>query len=384
MIRAFAAILAVSALIVASSPVCDSDDSLPGREALAELYFGVAGDDSGALDNAAKWLHLLAASSLDAAHGDVLYNVVENYAQNNAIYLAIDVLETAKTHPDIVRRIYAEKLQAEIRHRFPAQSEAYDVEVERLKKVFSGSTAATKDTETHVLFPTHVRRSKNIATSREIDDFYERVVGVYDSFESTTSDVSITNHEFFTWQAEYVRDHDGAHLPAFASSDLMRKLVDETKREAYAMLQESYGFGAAEALRAAAHDLIYWVSVHGPGSVHQPHLTEDAILNAVFYVSTPKNSGKLRFFDPRGKGHLDLKFTGNDAVAEPPFVSYFDVLPEKGTLLMFPGWLVHTVLPSGDSGELDPRHRVSISLSLKGEWKDTSMKVRDRVSEVTR
>jgi uncharacterized protein (TIGR02466 family) len=105
-------------------------------------------------------------------------------------------------------------------------------------------------------------------------------------------------------------------------------------------------------------------------------------VGGVFYVRTPAGAGKLHIFDPRGKSPLGL----DDPMAHPspPFHRGVRVTPQEGKLVLFPGWLVHSVVPS-DSGArgadnlltapepLEPQqYRVSLSLNLKGEWYDTS------------
>ena len=44
-------------------------------------------------------------------------------------------------------------------------------------------------------------------------------------------------------------------------------------------------------------------------------------------------------------------------------------------LVLFPGWLVHQVLPAPSGAPMDEArdgYRVSISVNFKGEWQDTT------------
>lgn len=60
---------------------------------------------------------------------------------------------------------------------------------------------------------------------------------------------------------------------------------------------------------------------------------------------------------------------------EPPFHRTHSIKPKESTLVLFPGWLVHSVrgIPN-DSRDIDFKgsYRVSMSLNLKGEWIDTA------------
>ena len=101
----------------------------------------------------------------------------------------------------------------------------------------------------------------------------------------------------------------------------------------------------------------------------------------VYYARVPKNAGRLRLFDPRGKGFdptgkhsglVDVK-----AMPNPPFHRTVSIRPEEGKLVIFPGWLVHSVMQpeessTSDSQAQDDDYRVSIAINLKGEWQDSS------------
>jgi hypothetical protein len=59
-------------------------------------------------------------------------------------------------------------------------------------------------------------------------------------------------------------------------------------------------------------------------------------------------------------------------MARPPFHRTVTLTPEEGMMVLFPGWLVHTVLPSRGLNVHQSKYRISISVNLKGEWQDTA------------
>jgi hypothetical protein len=83
-------------------------------------------------------------------------------------------------------------------------------------------------------------------------------------------------------------------------------------------------------------------------------------------------------YDPRGKHPLhDLKVPTSPP--NPPFHRIVSLAPAESLLVLFPGWLVHSVGAASVS-EFAPqvradqtvKYRVSLSLNLKGEWGDTA------------
>ena len=59
----------------------------------------------------------------------------------------------------------------------------------------------------------------------------------------------------------------------------------------------------------------------------------------------------------------------------PPFHRSVELPAKEGVLVLFPGWLVHQVLPAPSGAPMDEArdgYRVSISVNFKGEWQDTT------------
>lgn len=97
-----------------------------------------------------------------------------------------------------------------------------------------------------------------------------------------------------------------------------------------------------------------WASVHHNCVAHLRHTHEYCVVSGVYYVKTPKETGKLLLHDPRGP--------------LPPFdKSIIKLSPKSGDILMFPSWLIHEVSPTeGDS------ERISIAWNVPGSWEATT------------
>ncbi|KAH8098128.1 putative 2OG-Fe(II) oxygenase [Aureococcus anophagefferens] len=84
----------------------------------------------------------------------------------------------------------------------------------------------------------------------------------------------------------------------------------------------------------------------------------------------------LALYDPRGARPFDAGGDGGGGrrVARPdaPFHRTVELPAAEGVLVLFPGWMVHQVLPSAASSRASETYRVSISVNFKGEWQDTT------------
>jgi uncharacterized protein (TIGR02466 family) len=105
-----------------------------------------------------------------------------------------------------------------------------------------------------------------------------------------------------------------------------------------------------------------WTSLHANGSYHTPHHHVDSVLSGVFYVQIPENEGRsmrngagdLVFYDPRG--------------ALPPFGKSLHITPKPGELVLFPGYLLHSVEPTHSASAF----RISVSFNIQGSWEAAS------------
>jgi len=97
----------------------------------------------------------------------------------------------------------------------------------------------------------------------------------------------------------------------------------------------------------------FWATISYDGLYHMSHTHPDAVVSGVFYAKVPERAGAIVFDDPRGP--------------RPPFDGKLIITPEPGELLMFPSWLVHSVLPT-----LGSDRRVSFSFNVQGQWSTTT------------
>lgn len=94
-----------------------------------------------------------------------------------------------------------------------------------------------------------------------------------------------------------------------------------------------------------------------PLEVDTPHSHPLCFMVGVFYVQVPEKSGDILLHDPRG----GVIWPEPLAVTEPDKQTraYHRITPKEGQLLLFPGYLVHSVEPN-----LSDQVRISIAMSI--------------------
>ena len=93
-----------------------------------------------------------------------------------------------------------------------------------------------------------------------------------------------------------------------------------------------------------------WANLLKSGGQHSGHIHPHSAISGTFYVAVPKDSGAIRFEDPR----LPLMMA---APSRPD--TFVTIEPRPGLLLLWESWLRHEVLPGTGKGE-----RLSISFNF--------------------
>jgi uncharacterized protein (TIGR02466 family) len=87
-----------------------------------------------------------------------------------------------------------------------------------------------------------------------------------------------------------------------------------------------------------------WANIARDGAYTRAHSHDGSIWSIIYYVCTdpPKpdrpQNGMLGFIDPRSGARTAPRMVE-------PFSYFLDVQPEPGTMIVFPGWLLHEVHP---------------------------------------
>ena len=181
------------------------------------------------------------------------------------------------------------------------------------------------------------------------------------------------NNTFFEWQRLRAFQHS---IPGLAHSSEFAWLEGHIAAAAVAMLR---ALAAPERVTTAIElgvlGIDAWSAVHARGAAHAYHVHDGVGVSGSYYLATPRDAGAMRLHDPRGAyyselvGESDGFEAGSGATASAlgaEAESDIVIYPTAGDLILFPPWLVHSVLPT--SGE---EERVTISFNVHGEWGTT-------------
>jgi len=146
------------------------------------------------------------------------------------------------------------------------------------------------------------------------------------------------------WQSE----HDLAQWSGPAG----KKLIDHAL--ALADSHTSGGQAGSSRWRCEA-----WANVSGPGHFNMPHVHSATFWSAVYYVRVGEGEGgELVLHDPRMPGlqmyapHLRFRALGPEGQAK--------IEPRAGLMVLFPGWLSHSVEPWQGTG-----NRISVAMNIR-------------------
>ncbi len=113
-----------------------------------------------------------------------------------------------------------------------------------------------------------------------------------------------------------------------------------------------------------------WANINRFGDYHDLHNHPHSYLSGTYYVAVPESTEKLpgradrrpsaiSFYDPRAQANMT-------AIRDDPQVeAEFTLLPEPGTILLWPSFLHHFVHPN-----LSQQSRISISFNVVLNWRD--------------
>jgi len=101
-----------------------------------------------------------------------------------------------------------------------------------------------------------------------------------------------------------------------------------------------------------------WANINPTDGMNQPHIHPNSLFSGVYYVKSQPNAGRLKIYDPRPGVQFVMPVRkpgdpGKDMWRDA------NIEPVVGRIIMFPGWLWHSVEPN-KSNDL----RISVSFNF--------------------
>ena len=103
-----------------------------------------------------------------------------------------------------------------------------------------------------------------------------------------------------------------------------------------------------------------WININAHKDSNVPHTHPKSFFSGVFYIKTPKKSGKLTFINP-GRNLMEWVFDENVTDYNEQNSSIWSFEPEENVLFIFPSFLEHQVGPNMNENE----KRISISFNTE-------------------
>lgn len=105
-----------------------------------------------------------------------------------------------------------------------------------------------------------------------------------------------------------------------------------------------------------------WLNRNGPGDFNKAHVHPNSILSGAYYAKVPEGSGNIEFYDPvRERVMATFPVKARTRIN----TQAMEYKGKEGLLLIFPGWLQHSVQPNRSND-----FRVSISFNMGFRRKD--------------
>ena len=107
-----------------------------------------------------------------------------------------------------------------------------------------------------------------------------------------------------------------------------------------------------------------WININGKGSYNMMHVHPSCDLAAVFWISTPPNSGTIVFENPHSFYHNKMKMYSDEVQSKSFQYTSYNLSPKEGSIILFPSYLRHAV----EVNESD-EDRISASFNVHMEYR---------------
>ena len=159
----------------------------------------------------------------------------------------------------------------------------------------------------------------------------------------------------------WVTDDNLHKLPEF--KDLSDVLLIESKRALDEMT----------ILRDSHYISCMWANVAPVGTAHSEHIHSNSIFSGVLYLQVPDGCGPTLFSDPRPAANILRPDYGDPS---PYFLgARWGQIPKKGNLIIFPGWLPHSVEAVERQDDAPDRVTLSFNIMIKSKVQFDTAKI---------
>lgn len=173
---------------------------------------------------------------------------------------------------------------------------------------------------------------------------YPFQIPIYQSFIDINSFIQIkkdvddyikTNQNIFhqPWNCNTLSTY-GLPLPIQIYSEVLNEKIKSSIEEYYKFWNYPNSFSVEIGN--------YWLNIAKKGSYQEVHHHSDSLFSGVVYLNVNEESGNFNLVNPLSSESILLK--------EPPnFNLTYNVTPQNGMIIIFPGWMLHRVLSNNSN-----------------------------------
>lgn len=99
-----------------------------------------------------------------------------------------------------------------------------------------------------------------------------------------------------------------------------------------------------------------WFNINPPGGYQGRHHHAMNLLGGTYYIDVPKDSGKIGFYNPNPFAY----YHNQDLPSKHLLFPDYDIQPQAGDLLIWPGWMDHEIAVNKTKNE----NRITVSFGI--------------------
>jgi len=115
-------------------------------------------------------------------------------------------------------------------------------------------------------------------------------------------------------------------------------------------------FTIKKSLKPQLHN--FWININSENNYNRPHIHQNSVFSGIYYAKTPQDCGGVVFHKSQELDYLHESYTDCQSRLTYAEVQY---IPVQGRVLIFPGWISHSVQPNKSAED-----RISIAFNFIG------------------
>ena len=177
----------------------------------------------------------------------------------------------------------------------------------------------------------------------------------------------LLKEKIYQWQQE---DNAGILRSNYAEARAWHSKTNMHKRQEFSELADLINKRILAIFETQKYDPEFppdcqgmWANINPYGAYNRNHNHPGSLWSGVYYVQTPKKSGRLLVHDPRDQAHMQVPEFAKGSKPNFSHRAHLFLEPKPGRCVIFPAWLRHEVEPNMTDKTGQDGDRISISFN---------------------